>query len=160
DRHHVRRRVARSPHPRRVQRAGVVPGGDVPGRRAGPAPHLRRRVPGARAGVARRPRGARCAPRRRALSEATVVDGRILVGTCSWTDKTLTDETDWYPKKSMTAAERLAYYSARYPVVEADSTYYFPPSRQLTTSWVERTPKDFTMNVKAYSLLTGHPTRP
>jgi uncharacterized protein YecE (DUF72 family) len=89
-----------------------------------------------------------------------VADGRILVGTCSWTDKTLTDETDWYPKKSMTAAERLAYYSARYPIVEADSTYYFPPSRQLTKSWVERTPKGFTMNVKAYSLLTGHPTRP
>jgi uncharacterized protein YecE (DUF72 family) len=89
-----------------------------------------------------------------------VADGRILVGTCSWTDKTLTDETDWYPKKTMTAAERLAYYSARYPIVEADSTYYFPPSRQLTKSWVERTPKGFTMNVKAYSLLTGHPTRP
>ena len=25
---------------------------------------------------------------------------------------------------------------------------------------MERTPDDFTMNVKAYSLLTGHPTRP
>jgi len=85
---------------------------------------------------------------------------RILVGTCSWTDKTLTDETDWYPKRSMTAEERLKFYAARYPIVEADSTYYFPPSRQLAKSWVERTPTDFTMNVKAYSLLTGHPTRP
>jgi uncharacterized protein YecE (DUF72 family) len=85
---------------------------------------------------------------------------RILVGTCSWTDKTLTDETDWYPKRSMTAEERLKFYAARYPIVEADSTYYFPPSRQLAKSWVERTPRDFTMNVKAYSLLTGHPTRP
>jgi uncharacterized protein YecE (DUF72 family) len=85
---------------------------------------------------------------------------RILVGTCSWTDKTLTDETDWYPKRSMTAEERLKFYAARYPIVEADSTYYFPPSRQLAKSWVERTPADFTMNVKAYSLLTGHPTRP
>jgi uncharacterized protein YecE (DUF72 family) len=85
---------------------------------------------------------------------------RILVGTCSWTDKTLTDETDWYPKRSMTAEERLKFYAARFPIVEADSTYYFPPSRQLAKSWVERTPRDFTMNVKAYSLLTGHPTRP
>jgi uncharacterized protein YecE (DUF72 family) len=85
---------------------------------------------------------------------------RLLVGTCSWTDKTLTDETDWYPKRSMNAAARLAYYSAHFPVVEVDSTYYFPPSRQLTKSWVERTPADFTMNVKAYSLLTGHPTKP
>ena len=87
-------------------------------------------------------------------------DTGILVGTCSWTDKTLTDETDWYPRRSMTAEERLKFYAAKFPIVEADSTYYFPPSRQLTRSWVERTPADFVMNVKAYSLLTGHPTRP
>ena len=85
---------------------------------------------------------------------------RVLVGTCSWTDKTLTEETDWYPRRSMTAEERLKFYASRFPIVEADSTYYFPPSRQLTRSWVERTPSDFTMNVKAYSLLTGHPTKP
>jgi uncharacterized protein YecE (DUF72 family) len=84
----------------------------------------------------------------------------ILVGTCSWTDKTLTEDTDWYPRRSMSAEERLKYYASRFPIVEADSTYYFPPSRQLTKAWVERTPPDFVMNVKAYSLLTGHPTRP
>jgi uncharacterized protein YecE (DUF72 family) len=84
---------------------------------------------------------------------------KVLVGACSWTDKTLTEETDWYPRRSMTAEERLKFYASRFPIVEADSTYYFPPSRQLTRSWVERTPEDFTMNVKAYSLLTGHPTK-
>jgi uncharacterized protein YecE (DUF72 family) len=26
--------------------------------------------------------------------------------------------------------------------------------------WIERTPKEFTFNIKAYSLLTNHPTRP
>jgi uncharacterized protein YecE (DUF72 family) len=60
----------------------------------------------------------------------------------------------------MTAEERLKFYASRFPIVEADSTYYFPPSPQLTRSWVERTPADFTMNVKAYSLMTGHPTKP
>jgi uncharacterized protein YecE (DUF72 family) len=85
---------------------------------------------------------------------------RVLVGTCSWTDATLVKETGWYPRPSMSAAERLAFYAARYPIAEADSTYYFPPSEQLTRSWAERTPAGFTMNVKAYSLLTGHPTRP
>jgi uncharacterized protein YecE (DUF72 family) len=84
----------------------------------------------------------------------------VLVGTCSWTDKTLTEETDWYPRRSMTAEERLKFYASRFPIVEADSTYYFPPSRQLTRSWVERTPSGFTMDIKAYSLLTGHPTKP
>jgi len=85
---------------------------------------------------------------------------RVLVGTCSWTDRTLVNETDWYPRRSMTAAERLAYYAANFPLVEADSTYYFPPTPETAASWVERTPDGFTMNVKAYSLLTGHPTFP
>jgi uncharacterized protein YecE (DUF72 family) len=84
----------------------------------------------------------------------------VRVGTCSWTDKTLVKGTDWYPKRSMSAAERLAFYSARFSVVEADSTYYGPPSRQLTEGWAERTPDGFRMNVKAYSLMTGHPTKP
>ena len=86
--------------------------------------------------------------------------GRVLVGTCSWTDRTLVNETNWYPRRSMTAAERLAYYAAQFPVVETDSTYYYPPTPEMSASWVERTPDGFTMNVKAYSLLTGHPTLP
>jgi uncharacterized protein YecE (DUF72 family) len=86
--------------------------------------------------------------------------GTILVGTCSWTDKTLVQGTDWYPRRSMPAAERLAFYAARYPIAEADSTFYFPPTTQLTKGWAEHSPPGFTMNVKAFSLLTGHPTRP
>lgn len=85
---------------------------------------------------------------------------RILVGTCSWTDRTLVSETEWYPKKSMSAADRLKFYASRFPIAEADSTYYFPPSPDLARGWAERTPAGFTMNVKAYSLLTGHPARP
>jgi len=86
--------------------------------------------------------------------------GEILVGTCSWTDKTLVEGTGWYPRKSMSAAERLAFYAARYPVAEADSTFYYPPTTQLTKGWAEHSPAGFTMDVKAFSLLTGHPTRP
>ncbi|HZD66356.1 MAG TPA: DUF72 domain-containing protein, partial [Acidimicrobiales bacterium] len=84
----------------------------------------------------------------------------VRVGTCSWTDRTLVRETDWYPRRSMSAAERLAYYASQFPVAEADGTYYAPPSPELARQWVERTPPGFRMNVKAYSLLTGHPTRP
>jgi uncharacterized protein YecE (DUF72 family) len=95
------------------------------------------------------------------LAPSIEIDGsRVLVGTCSWTDKTLVNETDWYPRRSMTAAERLAHYASQFPIVEADSTYYFPPTPEMSASWVERTPDGFTMNVKAYSLLTGHPTFP
>lgn len=90
----------------------------------------------------------------------TCGDAAVLTGTCSWTDKTLTKGTAWYPRRSMSAADRLAFYAARFPVAEADSTYYFPPGPELTRSWAERTPAGFTMNVKAYALLTGHPTKP
>ena len=89
-----------------------------------------------------------------------MMSARVLIGTCSWADASLVKETDWYPKKTMTAAERLAYYAATFPVVAVDSTYYFPPTPELAAAWVERTPPDFTMNVKAWSLLTGHPTFP
>jgi hypothetical protein len=30
--------------------------------------------------------------------------GDVLVGTCSWTDKTLVKDAAWYPKKTMSAA--------------------------------------------------------
>jgi uncharacterized protein YecE (DUF72 family) len=89
-----------------------------------------------------------------------VQQAKILVGTCSWTDATLVKETDWYPKRSMSAAARLDYYASQFPIAEADSTYYFPPSPQLARGWAERSPEAFTMNVKAYALLTGHPAQP
>ena len=59
----VRRRMARAPHPRRVQRARVVPGRAVPRGHLGTATRLRRRVPRPRAGVARRSRRPGRAPR-------------------------------------------------------------------------------------------------
>jgi len=94
------------------------------------------------------------------MSLIDLAGSRVLVGTCSWTDATLVKETDWYPKRTMTAAERLGYYASRFPIVEVDSTYYFPPTPELSATWVERTPPGFTMNIKAWSLLTGHPTFP
>src|SRR4051794_35991776 len=59
----------------------------------------------------------------------------VCVATCSWTDRALLTETDWYPRRSMPAAERLAYYASQFPVVEADSTYFFPPTPELSEQW-------------------------
>jgi uncharacterized protein YecE (DUF72 family) len=89
-----------------------------------------------------------------------VTGGKILVGTSSWTDKTLIKDGGFYPSTAKTAEARLKYYSSQFPLVEVDSTYYFPPSERNAELWIERTPKQFTFNVKAYSLLTNHPTRP
>jgi len=84
--------------------------------------------------------------------------GDIRVGTASWTDKTLL-ASDWYPKSADNAEKRLAYYAKQFPLVEVDSTYYSPPAEQTAALWAARTPDGFTFNIKAFSLLTGHPTK-
>ncbi|MEU1122950.1 DUF72 domain-containing protein [Streptomyces sp. NPDC005899] len=85
--------------------------------------------------------------------------GRIRVGTCSWTDKALVS-SGWYPKGHRDAEGRLRHYAAQFPVAEVDSTYYGLPSTRNSTLWADRTPETFRFDVKAFSLLTGHPTRP
>jgi uncharacterized protein YecE (DUF72 family) len=85
--------------------------------------------------------------------------GRVLIGTASWTDPTLVKEGHFYPPEATSADARLRYYAGQFPIVEVDSTYYFPPSEKNSVLWIERTPKDFTFNIKAYSLLTNHPTK-
>ncbi|MET7478314.1 DUF72 domain-containing protein [Streptomyces sp. NPDC005648] len=85
--------------------------------------------------------------------------GEILVGTCSWTDRALVD-SGWYPPGRRDPEGRLRHYAERFPVVEADSTYYALPNPRITRQWAERTPDGFVFDVKAFSLLTGHPTRP
>ena len=84
--------------------------------------------------------------------------GEIKVGTASWTDKTLL-ESGWYPQTATNPEKRLAYYARQFPIVEVDSTYYGPPAEQTTRLWAERTPPGFTFNIKAFSMLTGHPTK-
>ncbi|MEV4201549.1 DUF72 domain-containing protein [Micromonospora globbae] len=84
--------------------------------------------------------------------------GDIKVGTASWTDRTLLD-SGWYPQTADTPEKRLAYYARQFPLVEVDATYYSPPAERTARLWAERTPAGFTFNVKAFSLLTGHPTR-
>ena len=84
--------------------------------------------------------------------------GEIKVGTASWTDRTLLD-SGWYPQTADTAEKRLAYYARQFPLVEVDATYYGPPAEQTARLWAERTPPGFVFNIKAFSLLTGHPTK-
>jgi uncharacterized protein YecE (DUF72 family) len=84
--------------------------------------------------------------------------GRILVGTASWTDRTLL-ESGWYPADVTTPEDRLRYYAEQFPLVEVDSTYYTPPNERNSELWAARTPDYFRFNVKAFSLLTQHPTR-
>ncbi len=88
------------------------------------------------------------------------VSGRILVGTCSWADKTLVDCRRFYPDTARTPEQRLRYYASRFPIVEVDSTYYGLPNERTAGAWVERTPPAFTFDIKAFRLFTQHPTGP
>jgi len=85
--------------------------------------------------------------------------GEIRVGTASWTDKTLL-ASGWYPPDATTPEARLGHYAEHFGLVEVDSTYYSPPNERNAELWVQRTPPGFTFNVKAFSLLTQHPTKP
>ena len=81
----------------------------------------------------------------------------IRIGTCSWADETLTKV--WYPRGIRSGEERLRYYTERFDTVEANSTYYRLPEREMVERWAERTPEGFTMHVKAFGLMTRHPVK-
>lgn len=83
--------------------------------------------------------------------------GAVLAGTAGWTDPTLIKSQRFYPKGASSAADRLKFYSSQFPLVEVDSSYYALPNPINARLWAERTPRDFTFNIKAFALLTQHP---
>ncbi len=83
---------------------------------------------------------------------------RVRIGTASWTDPTMTRPGVFYPPGADNAEERLRYYASLFPVVEVDATYYALPSRQMGELWLERTPPEFTFDIKAHALMTGQPS--
>ncbi|RYU59624.1 DUF72 domain-containing protein [Methylolobus aquaticus] len=85
---------------------------------------------------------------------------RVLIGTASWTDKTLIDSGLFYPATVRTPEERLRFYAAHFPLVEVDSSYYAMPSARNSVLWSARTPPGFVFDVKAFRLFTQHQTPP
>ena len=80
------------------------------------------------------------------------------MGTASWTDRSLIQAGTFYPGGASSAEARLRYYASQFPLVEVDSSYYALPTGENAHRWVDRTPEDFTFNVKAFGLFTTHPT--
>jgi uncharacterized protein YecE (DUF72 family) len=81
----------------------------------------------------------------------------IRVGTCSWADESLSKY--FYPPQVKGAEERLHYYTERFDTVEANSTYYRLPDREMVQKWADRTPDAFVMHVKAFGVMTRHPVK-
>lgn len=88
----------------------------------------------------------------------SVADATVRLGTASWTDPTMTVPGVFYPPGTDSAEERLVYYASQFPVVEVDATYYALPARRMGELWNERTPPDFTFDIKAHALMTGQPS--
>lgn len=84
--------------------------------------------------------------------------GKTRVGTASWTDKTLIKSGTFYPMQVTTAEGRLRFYTEHFDTVEVDSTYYAMPAERNAALWASRTPPGFIFHIKAYSMLTCHPT--
>ena len=91
-------------------------------------------------------------------AEIQVGHGRIRVGIAAWTEPTLVKPGIFYPQGVTSAEDRLRYYASRFTLAEVDSTYYALPARQMAELWMERTPDDFSFDVKAHALMTDHPT--
>ena len=88
----------------------------------------------------------------------TIGGASVRIGTASWTDPTMTAPGVFYPPDAGTAEDRLVYYANQFPLVEVDATYYALPARRTAELWMERTPPDFTFDIKAHALMTGQPS--
>ncbi|SHN13757.1 DUF72 domain-containing protein [Rhizobacter sp. OV335] len=84
----------------------------------------------------------------------------IRIGTASWSHPALIDTGRFYPSEHMSPEERLHFYATQFTLVEVDSSFYAMTPPGMAQRWVERTPQDFVMNVKAFRLFTGHQTSP
>ncbi len=89
-----------------------------------------------------------------------VESATVRIGTASWTDPTMTAPGVFYPPDAGTAEDRLVFYANQFPIVEVDATYYALPARRTGELWLERTPPDFTFDIKAHALMTGQPSEP
>lgn len=78
------------------------------------------------------------------------------VGLCAWQDRSMIEEGSFYPARSMTAEDRLWWYTRFFDCVEVNSTFYAPLAARNALLWARRTPPGFLFGVKAYALLTGH----
>jgi uncharacterized protein YecE (DUF72 family) len=86
-----------------------------------------------------------------------LADRGLYVGITAWTEPTLLD-AGFYPPDAGTPEDRLKFYASQFPITEVDSTYYSPPSERVAKLWAQRTPDNFVFDVKAFRLLTHHPT--
>ncbi len=87
------------------------------------------------------------------MTSITPQNGKILVGTASWSDPGFIQH--WYPKK-LRPHERLSWYAQYFEMVEVNSTFYSIPDLRMVERWCAATPDGFIFDVKLHRLLSRH----
>ncbi|TCO15736.1 uncharacterized protein YecE (DUF72 family) [Kribbella steppae] len=90
----------------------------------------------------------------------SLAESGLSLGIAAWTEPSLVESGELYPPDVVTAEQRLRYYAECYPLTEVDSTFYHPLAQRTAALWAARTPPGFVFDVKAFRLLTHHPTPP
>ena len=49
---------------------------------------------------------------------------KVLVGTASWSDKSLLASKKFYPREASSPEARLRFYATKFPLVEVDTSYF------------------------------------
>ena len=100
------------------------------------------------------------APALRAAPAVAIGQCRVVAGASSWSERSLVQDGGFYPSRRQSAGERLRYYATQLPLAEAATTYRFPPTPELSRRWADALPPGFTLDLRAWSLLSGAPTWP
>ena len=92
-----------------------------------------------------------------ARSPEPAVWQNVRFATAGWTDRSLVNDSPFYPKTAKTPEGRLRHYATQFSLVEVDATYYALLAAETVSRWVEWTDPSFHFDVKAHPILTGHP---
>jgi len=81
----------------------------------------------------------------------------VRFATAGWADRSLVQDSPFYPKTAKTPEARLRHYATQFSLVEVDATYYALLAAETVARWVEWTDASFVFDVKAHPIVTGHP---
>jgi uncharacterized protein YecE (DUF72 family) len=84
-----------------------------------------------------------------------LIRGKVIQGTCGWTDESLKSCNRFYPLSARSSTEKLGHYSrgGGLGCVEVDSSTYAIPAVNIVKGWIDATPPGFTFHFKAFSAL-------
>lgn len=80
--------------------------------------------------------------------------GKVLQGTCGWSDSSIVKCGRFYPGSVKTTEDRLRHYSRFFPCVECDSSNYAIPSPAVVEKWIKCVPAGFKFHFKAFGFFT------